>query len=461
MNYAELYQNAARLVGRAGGRLYLVGGRVRDHFLSGTDIFEASAEGSRDVDILVLGLDLPAISAALAPLGRALSIGRRSLASEPKEEAVLHLGQGSAYLEISPARRWSRDGLEFSVEAGLPEDALTRDFSLNAIYFDPLTQAFEDPLGGIADAEARRLRLAEARSFRVDPLRMLRAMNFISRFGLRADGDLLKAAAENRPGLKLLPPERFWPEWKKWASGARPHLGLEYLYDSGLLEFWPSLLALTRTPQNPRFHPEGDVWRHTVLVVKAMSELEAPGCDRVLLTLAALLHDIGKPLVTEINEQGLPTSRGHAQAGPPLAMKFLESIRVPGDYFKPLAKLVERHMDTAFQELTPRALRRLARRLAPDCGLGEFRALAAADWNGRGPGFAEYPYSLEDFLAPLGGRDAPPEPLLRGRDLLEIFGLEPGPDLGRILKLIEEAGDDGRISGREEALAYARRLIEG
>ncbi len=458
----SFYQKIAGQVKQAGGRLYMVGGRVRDHHLLGTRLYpDTSSATPQDVDLVAAGLDLATIASILAPFGSALSVGRRGTVGGSREPSLVHLRRGSQVLEISPARRRGLAGeIEFHQEADLTEDAQTRDFRLNAIYFDILEQNFEDPLGGLNDARAGWLSLAHRLAFSDDPLRMLRAMNFVSRFKLKPSEELLASAAANVSLLGLVPPDRFWPEWKKWALSSWPHLGLEYLHDSGLLAHWPALTALTLTPQNPRFHPEGNAWLHTVLVVKAMSELGPPRTGRrVLLTLAALLHDIGKPLVTRV-ENGVLISRGHAQAGSQLSAEFLGSIRAPADLLKPLTKLVERHMDTAFQELTPRALRRLARRLAPHCGLTEFWALAASDWNGRGEGFEKYPYGLEQFLEPLNGRDAPIEPLLKGRDLLEAFDLKPGPQIGRVLKLIEAATDDGLIGDRAGALAYARRIIE-
>ena len=465
----DFLKPAAEAVRKAGGRLLLVGGRVRDHFLKPRGAETAGVrerlnpppDDGPDFDLTLLGLDFAEALPILSAFGQARLIGRRTTRKAEKEDSLIHLRLTEGLLEISRARRFTGEGLEYSAEAGLADDAQCRDFTINALYHDPLSLALEDPLGGLDDIRSRRLRLCHPESLIRDPLRMLRAFGQIARFGLTADPEVLVSCAANRDLLHEVPEDRFWPEWRKWALSPQPHLGLEFLADGGLLEFWPPLAALPGTPQNPRFHPEGNAWRHTVLVVKAMADLDLPPqADRLALVLAALLHDIGKPLVTEMVD-GVWLSRGHAQAGLTLAGEFLESIKAPTRLAKPVAKLVERHMDLAFQAITPKALKKLARRLAPECNLAEYWAMVTADWNGRGPTLEPFPLTLEEFLEPLGGLATPPEPLLMGRDILENFDFQPGPGLGRLLKLIEDAADDGRLHNRDEALAYAAKLIRG
>ncbi|UQZ90802.1 hypothetical protein C4J81_16940 [Deltaproteobacteria bacterium Smac51] len=454
----EKFKAVAEAIHLAGGRLFLVGGRVRDCLL-GAETDNHEPDTLKDSDLVVLGLPLKEILAALAPFGAARAVGRRTSMEREKEDSIAHLSLPPDLLEVSPARRLNGSEAEFSSEASLMDDAIARDFTVNAVYFDPLTERLEDPLGGVPDAERRNLRLCGARALEMDPVRVMRAMVLVSRFEFTAQMDFLAATEAAAGLLKTVPPERLWPEWRKWCLSAKPHLGLDFMKDSGLLNFWPDLAELPKTPQNERFHPEGDAWVHTVMVVKAMRELELPeGADRQVLTLAALLHDIAKPVVTQMVD-GKWVSRGHAQAGPPLALNFLESIKTPPKIIRPVLKLVERHMDLAFQIVSPKALRRLARRLSPECDLIDFWAIAAADWNGRGPEMGRFPMSLQEFLAPLGGRADSPPPLLMGRDLIGHFGLPPGPEIGRLLRLIEEASDEGIITTKEAALEYAAGLI--
>lgn len=456
----EFLKPLAESVARAGGRLLAVGGLVRDHW-RGEPGRPRTAEDNPDWDMVVFGLELPAIAALAESEGSARLVGRRVMVDKEKVAAIVHLHLDGRLVEISPARRPGAAEAEFSPLAGLAEDARTRDFTVNAIYYDPLTGAFEDPLGGRDDLARRRLRLADPGSIMADPLRLMRAFSLISRLKLMPDLELLAEAARLRNLLVMVPADRFWPEWRKWALSADPALGLDFLEQSGLLNFWPGLAALPGTPQNELYHPEGDAWRHTVLVVETISRLELPPeADRLVLVLAGLLHDIGKPLVT-VNQNGFWLSRGHAQAGAPLALDFLTSIRAPERVVRPVLKLVERHMDLAFTDISPKALRRLARKMAPESNLSECWALAVGDWNSRGPSLEPFPLTLNEFLEPLGGRTDGPAPLLMGRDLLENFpDLHPGPGLGRILKLVEDASDEGQVHDKAEALAWVAEWLK-
>lgn len=452
----EQFKPLAESAAKAGGRLLLVGGQVRDQLLNG----EWSEDRIQpDWDLALFGLELPAIETLAAEWGRAKTVGRRTALTRDKETGIIQAHWAEHLLEISPARRVEGGQAGFSAEAGPREDAEARDFTVNAIYYDPLTGEFEDPLGGRHDLAAKKLRLCRDDALILDPLRMLRAMGLVSRFGLTVEPETMTSTKRNRALLESVPPDRFWPEWRKWAGSPWPHLGLLYLEESGLLDFWPLLTALRGTPQNPRFHPEGDAWTHTVLVVKAFSEIDLPDeADRQTLALAALLHDLGKPGVTTRHE-GVWISRGHAQTGGPLAREFLEGIRSPERLIRSVVKLVERHMDLAFQPITPKALRRLARRLEPETNLAECWALVTADWNGRGPSIEPFALTLDEFLKPLGGK---PESikLILGRDLLAAFPkLAQGPELGRLLALVDEAADDGRVTTRDEALNYVASLL--
>lgn len=455
----EFLKGLARDVDGAGGRLMAVGGQVRDRLVPGPA--ETKNPGGRpDWDLTVFGLELPRILELAEASGPARVVSRRVTTGRYREESLVHLNLDQALVEISPARRPTDRGTEFCPAAAPADDARTRDFTVNAIYFDPLSGAHEDPLGGRADLSARRLRLASPASLEYDPLRMLRAFGLISRLGLSADRELTAETGRLKETLLQAPPDRLWPEWRKWSQSAEPARGLRFLEDSGLLNYWPGLAALPGTPQNQFFHPEGDVWRHTVLVVETISRLDLPPeADRPVLIMAGLLHDIGKPLVT-VQQNGIWMSRGHAQAGLEPALDFLTSIRAPERIIRPVLRLVDRHMDLAFTEITPRALRRLARRLDPDCNLSEYWALAVGDWNSRGPSLEPFPLTLGEFLEPLGGQAEMPPPLLLGRDLLANFPqLTPGPELGRLLTEVEEARDEGQLRDKGQALSWVERRL--
>jgi putative nucleotidyltransferase with HDIG domain len=239
-----------------------------------------------------------------------------------------------------------------------------------------------------------------------------------------------------------------------------PRLGLDYLREGGALAFWPGLLALVGSPQRFKFHPEGDVWNHTLLVVEAMSKLNIPASmGRVFLTIAALLHDIGKPQVTYTHQDGSVVTKGHGPAGLPLARKFLSSIMAPSSVSKPVLRIIERHMDMSFREPMAMSLKILARRLAPFCDLRHFWAIAKADWDGRSPWPFGYPWALEEFLAPVGGEAGPGPIPLEARELMAELGLSGGPTVGRLMGVVTSAFDRGKISTKKDALELAASAL--
>jgi hypothetical protein len=237
-------------------------------------------------------------------------------------------------------------------------------------------------------------------------------------------------------------------------------MGLDYLRQGGVLAFWPDLEALIGSPQRFKFHPEGDVWNHTLLVVEAMGKLNIPvSMGRVFLTIASLLHDIGKPKVTLITPDGQVVTKGHGQAGISLAKRFLNSIMAPYSVAKPVLRIIERHMDLSFREPTPMNLKILARRLSPFCDLGHFWAIAKADWNGRSPWPYDYPWTLEEFLEPVGGERGPGVIPLETRILMAELGLSGGPIVGRLMNYVTAAFDSGQITTSQEALELAASAL--
>jgi tRNA nucleotidyltransferase (CCA-adding enzyme) len=465
------YAQLAHRIKDLGGRLLLVGGKVREALVyrelglnqvCDEDRRLAPAQGDRD--LVVFGLELTEIQNAVAGLGPAWIIGHRTLSDrKTKEPSLVNVRLDDNDFTLSQSRRVEVDGLVLDPRSSLREDALSRDFTVNAIYFDPLPPmeaGFIDPLDGLSDLRARRLELCSPPGLAADPLRILRAMGFISRLGFTAGPHLLSVTARCWPQLDLVPLERLWPEWRKWAASRYPRFGLDFLKDSGAIAYWPDLLALIGSPQRHKFHPEGDAWSHTLLVVEAMSRLDLPlAAGRVFLTMASLLHDIGKPLVTKVREDGSVSTRGHTKAGLPLAKRFLGSILAPSHVQKAILRVIERHMDLSFREPTTLNLRILARRLAPFCDLSHFWAMAAADWNGRSPLFESYPWSLVEFLEPVAGERGPGPIPLEARDLMCALGLSGGPAVGRLMDILTRAFDCGRIATRDQALELAATAL--
>jgi tRNA nucleotidyltransferase (CCA-adding enzyme) len=376
-------------------------------------------------------------------------------------------------VDVSIPRRDSKSGpghkgIAVVGDPGLSIDEASRrrDFTINAMLFDASTGSVLDPHGGRRDLEARVLRAVDPASFGDDPLRALRAVQFAARFELTVDPTTASLAAAMPLGE--LPSERVFGEIEKLLLKApRPSLGLKLLRDWGLLPtVAPELLPLADTPQDPQWHPEGDVWTHTLQVVDQaallIADLDRPRALAVML--GALCHDLGKPATTR-HEDGRLRSRGHEEAGVPPTLALLDRWNVHSllgyDVRGQVAALVGQHLKPGQlyddrERVSDGAIRRLAAKCEPDL----LYRVARADCLGRAPGRFE-PVAMEwfrDKVRELDVAERPPEPLLKGRDLLAL-GLPPGPRIGEILRTVYELQLDGTVTTADEALLAAKRLL--
>lgn len=441
-------------------RALLVGGCVRDWLLG---------RAVKDFDVEVYGLDYETLVRALGRWGRADRVGRSfgvvklSLApglvvdfSLPRRDSKTGPGHRGFAVETDP-----------SLEPG--EAALRRDFTINALMFDPRRRVLLDPLGGEADLRARRLRHTGPR-FADDPLRVLRGMQFCGRFRLTPEPATIALCRQMVPTGAELPAERVREEWFKWATRSEePGRGLRFLADSGWLVHFPELAALDGLPQDPEWHPEGDVLTHLGHCVDALAGLpawqEAAEPDRLVLMLAVLLHDTGKATCTrEETRDGRVRiiSPGHEAAGGPLAESFLARLGVPESVVSRIVPLVVNHM-AHLAEPTPRSIRRLAARLHP-AHIAELALVITADASGRPPRPPGQPAgarALLDAAQQLALAEAGPRPLLLGRHLMAA-GLTPGPAFGPLLQEAFEAQLDGDFADAAGAARWLEaRLARG
>jgi tRNA nucleotidyltransferase (CCA-adding enzyme) len=445
----------------AGGRPFVVGGAVRDALL-GSPI--------KDFDVEVFGLPVERLEPVLAGHGRVDAVGQAfRIYKLSGVEGVL------GALDVALPRRDSKTGpghrgiaVEGDPALSIEEAARRRDFTMNAMLLDPATGEILDPWGGRLDLAARRLRAVDERTFGEDPLRALRAVQFAARYELAVD----QATAALCAGMPLpeLPADRVFGEIEKLLLKARrPSLGLGLLKTWGMLPaVAPELMPLEATPQDPGWHPEGDVWVHTLQVVdEAAGLLDGLGDDRprqLAVMLGSLCHDLGKPPTTRF-EDGRIRSRGHEEAGLAPTRALLDRWNVHAllgyDVREQVLALVAHHLKPGqlYDErdrVGDGAIRRLARRCEPDL----LYRVAKADCLGRRPGvFA--PVAMEWFRERVRALDVavrPPEPILRGRDLVAL-GAAPGPEIGRVLQAVYEKQLDGALTTLDEARAEALRVM--
>jgi tRNA nucleotidyltransferase (CCA-adding enzyme) len=442
----------------AGGRPFVVGGAVRDALL-GIPV--------KDYDVEVFGLDAERVRELLTAQGSVNAVGEAFTVLK-----VSGLADVPGAVDVSLPRRDSKIGpghrgiaVTGDGSLGVEEAARRRDFTINAMLFDADTSELVDPFGGRTDLESRRLRAVDVATFGEDPLRALRAVQFAARFGLSVDPGTAALCA-SMP-LHELPAERIFGEIEKLLMKARrPAIGFGLLRDWGLLKtVAPELLPLIDTPQEPEWHPEGDVWIHTMLVIdRAVAEITNLDPPRALtVMLAALCHDLGKPPTTRF-EDGRWRSRGHEEAGVAPTQSLLDRWNVHTwlgyDVRGQVVGLVAHHLKPGqLYEERARVSDGAIRRLAAKCEPLLLYHVARADCLGRTGDFP--PVAMEWFLArvrELNVAERPPEPLLRGRDVLEL-GLPPGPEVGRIVKAVYERQLDGAVTTHEQAVSEAQRLL--
>ena len=449
----------AQAIHEAGGRALLVGGCVRDALMGAQP---------KDWDLEVYNLDATRLREILDQFGPVNVVGEAF--------TVYKLGK---HLDVSIPRRERKAGrghrgfvIEGDPAMSVTEATRRRDFTINAILEDPLTGEIIDPYGGRADIERGVLRAVSEDTFAEDSLRVLRAAQFAARFEFEIDPDTVELC--RTIDLSDLPAERIWGELEKLLlQASRPSIGIEWLRRLGAIEkLFPEIQSLIGVPQDPEWHPEGDVFVHTKLAVDRARELieDLSYPRKVTVMLATLAHDFGKPATTEFLE-GRWRSRGHEEAGVPPAESFLDRIRVHTiDGYNVRAQviaLVREHLKPGEfykkrDEVGDGAFRRLARRCEPDV----LYRVAKADSLGRNaewvPREQWYGSEAQEWFIQrsreLEVDQHPPEPLLLGRHLLEL-GLEPGPRMGEITRAIYEMQLDGRVSNLDQAIEEAKRLI--
>lgn len=420
----------------AGGKAYFVGGMVRDMFLQ---------IPIKDIDIEVHGLQKDALAKTLQQFGPVDTIG--------KSFGVVRLHG----LDIDwSLPRADSSGRKPTVEINpfMPiEQALTRrDLTINAMAIQMPSQQFIDPFNGLADLEAGILRSPNIDFFSQDPLRFFRVMSFIARFDMEPDSLLDELCTTM--DIKGVSPERIEQECAKMLlRSKRPSLGIRWLARIGRLqEILPELAATIGVPQNPAWHPEGDVFEHSMQALDAAAHLHYVSEEEKLTVLyAALCHDLGKA-VTTISESSGIHSYGHEHAGEPIARSMMKRITRNKELINKVAKLVLLHMEPLhfiMNNAKPAAYKRLAHKLYPDVNIAMLLKVATADRRGRN-GRCSLPLEIEDTGLQLFAQRAEQaqvvherEPaLLKGKDFLDI--VSPGPLLGKMVAKAYELQLEGQ-----------------
>ncbi len=441
------------IVQEAGGVAVLVGGCVRDAVWS--KLFkDTPPKMTKDIDIEVFRLEPGKLLEVLQQHFQVDTVGQSFGVYKLK------------YLDIDVAvpRKESKRGqghkgfaIEGSPELSFLEAAVRRDFTINAISWNVGSGEVIDPLGGLEDLRKRILKHCSAQ-FAEDPLRVLRAMQFIGRFELEVEAETLELCKRIHP--ENLSKERIFEEWKKWILGSRyPSKGLHFLRDCGWIEYYPDLKATIGCRQRPDKHPEGDVWIHTCHCMDAFaSEKVGIEYEDLVVGFAVLCHDLGKPSTTEMGPDGVFRSPKHEAAGEAPTRRFLAQMTEQKELIEDIVTLVTHHMrptELYKAQASDSAVRRLASAVGP---LERLLRVCSADRGGRPPmkkgDFPEAKWLIDKAEA-LDLKTKAPKPLLQGRHLIER-GLNPSTEF----KVILDEAFEAQLSGDFHDLEGAKVWLE-
>ena len=430
----------------AGHVAYVVGGSVRDFFLQ---------KPSKDHDIATSASpdELCALFPEAITVGKAFGVLKIPL-REPLPEPASK-GMGQLFLEIATFR----EDIEYEDHrhpkevrfAGALEDASRRDFTINALYYDPKISRVYDPTGGMEDLKAGIVRAIgnPSQRFKEDALRLLRAVRFTSGLKFALERETAEAIRARARLITHVSSERIRDELTLMWMGPRPELALQMLSDLGLLRFiLPELEALKGVAQSPLYHPEGDAWAHTLKCLKCMAHQNPKRTST--LAWGTLLHDVGKPPAGKRNAG--KNFNGHEIDGAKMATHIGERLKMSGDDIGQIVALVSDHLKfkDAFQ-MRESTLERFIRQPHFE----ELLALHHADASASDGNLAYYEFCASRLqLLKSGGTPTPK--LIDGKDLIQL-GFQPGPQFSEILRTIEDLALERKLSSKEEALEYVVR----
>lgn len=330
----------------------------------------------------------------------------------------------------------------------LREDVLRRDFTINGMVYDPAGDSVIDLVNGRQDLEAGIIRaIGEPRArFEEDRLRMIRAVRFAASLDFNVERKTLAAIGELAATVTLVSWERIGDEITRILTEGGARRGFELLGETGLLEAaLPEIAAMKGVEQSPDYHPEGDVFAHTLLLLgqlKAPTETLAYGC---------LLHDVAKPVCMRREGERI-TFYGHMERGAEMAEAILQRLKRSRDTWERVSYLVRSHL--RHTQAPNMRLSTLKRFLGEDA-IDELLELTRIDALAANGDLTHYNF-CKAKLAELEEEDIHPEPLVRGRDLIAL-GLTPGPVFGQILAQVEEAQLGGELRGRQEAIEWVKK----
>jgi poly(A) polymerase len=335
--------------------------------------------------------------------------------------------------------------------AGMQEDILRRDFTINGMMYDPVEDQVIDLVGGKEDLDRRVIRAigAPRERFREDRLRMVRAARFAAGLGFTIEEETLEAIRAEAAAITQVSWERIGEEVTRILTEGGARRGFEILDETGLLpEILPEVARMKGAEQTPDYHPEGDVFAHTLLILEQISNLKSQISET--LAYGALLHDVGKPVCLEKQGERI-TFYGHTEKGAEMAVEILKRLKRGRATWERVAYLVKNHLR---HTQAPKMRVSTLKRFLGEDGIGELLELTRLDALASNGDLQYYDFcrrKLEEFKH----EEIHPRPLLTGKDLIAL-GFAPGPLFHDILEQIHEAQLEGEIRSREQAVEWVK-----
>jgi tRNA nucleotidyltransferase (CCA-adding enzyme) len=442
-----------------GGRSLLVGGCVRD-FLLGLE--------AKDIDLEVYNISHESLERCLNENFQVISAGK----SFGIFKVIVEHNKNNYTFDVSVPRADNKIGkghkafsVSYDPQMSFYDASSRRDFTVNAMAIDVKKQLLLDAHGGLDDLKHKKLRHISP-SFSEDPLRVLRAAQFCARFAFELCEQTKELCKKLKAELKTLSQERIYEEMKKLLLAKTPSLGLKVLKETESLELFPELKALINCAQDPLWHPEGDVWTHTLLVIDQAAKLsdDLEQDEKLIVMAGALCHDLGKPQTTALID-GRIKSIGHDQEGVEPTLSFLNRMGFPLKYHDDVAALVREHLKpyqlyAKKDEVSDGAIKRLILRV----NIRSLLRVSQADFLGRTTQEAQDGIDpsaswLSERIEKILGKNLSIRPLLLGRHLIQM-GLKPGPKFKNILNMAFEAQLDNIFTTEEEALLWLKDFIK-
>lgn len=419
----RLVKQVAKEVSTLGGKVYFVGGYVRDKVLN---------KENKDIDVEVYGLTLEDLKGVLTKFGGVEEIGASfGVLMVKGYEVDFTLPR----TESSTGSKHTDFEIKVDGKLSVKEATKRRDFTMNALLQDVLTGEYVDLYGGVSDIKSKTIRYVDEHTFKEDELRVFRACQFASRFNFSIDKGVIEVAKQF--GYQSLSKERIFEEFNKaLLKSDKPSIAFNYLYEMGVVEkLFPELYKLKGCEQSKEHHPEGDVWNHTMLVLDECARLRNNSTYPLGLMYAGLCHDLGKPDTKVLRDNGKITFHNHEEVGVEVAGKFLSRLTNDKKLVNYVKNLTEHHMKGhRILEVKDTTLRKLFTKV----DMGELLLITEADELGRGVEVREdFGIKLKEYENRIKnlsmGAFGKVEPIFKGRDLIKM-GYEPGIELGNILK---------------------------